>query len=581
MDYSSKDLPIGLLCMAVIIAVHGTYIANGFIWLDHGDIEDGRAIIPLSQWMNAFVTPFAATGFYRPLVTLLHSLDAAIWNSWAPGYHCTNLALHAAAAFAASLFLGCFVPLSRLERWAVVLAFGVHPVAILPTGCISYRSEPLMALFSFIAVWSYANARRDGKIGWFAAIFLSTAFACMAKETAFFYIPSFILLWEFIQIRLSARQQTGATTDHENGSLFGGTVREGTKRWPAVIVAAAALGAVFYLRHHALPLTWRITPVALPPLQGVATRLSVIARHLVNLVSPLPPLFSDAVTIVGVQYLLAGIGAIALGAILLLKFRRRFPFQVMTMAMLIAIELFPALNIVPLPRFFSPHYAYLAVAPAAGAAILLTRTIRRVFRPGIAYGFCLLWLCWGLAAGVSTIRSGKRFKSDLTFFTPEVQKDRRFLEAWFYLGNYHLDNSEYGKAWNDYEQGVQSGPGFIAFVDRPQVLVNQAGAAMQLNDLSSADSVLRLAMDCSPPAWQRVIASNRAFIAGRRGDYGAVIALLAGKEEYLQFPEPCLILADALRHSGQEKEAAEMDKRSIETAATSGKSLFKNMGSLR
>ncbi len=64
------DAVLAVSCVAVLIAAHCTYMANGFIWLDHGDIEDGRALVPLSQWMHAFLTPFASSGFYRPAVTL-------------------------------------------------------------------------------------------------------------------------------------------------------------------------------------------------------------------------------------------------------------------------------------------------------------------------------------------------------------------------------------------------------------------------------------------------------------------------------------------------------------------------------
>ena len=31
--------------LAVTFLVHTSYLANGFVWLDHGDIESGRAIV--------------------------------------------------------------------------------------------------------------------------------------------------------------------------------------------------------------------------------------------------------------------------------------------------------------------------------------------------------------------------------------------------------------------------------------------------------------------------------------------------------------------------------------------------------
>lgn len=555
----------GLLCLAIIAAVHLSYIANGFIWLDHGDIENGRAIIPLAQWWVAFAKPLAATGFYRPLVTLLHSLDASLWTSWAPGFHLTSIALHCAAAFAAPLFIGCFLPLSPFERCAVVLAVGLHPLGMLPAGAISFRSEPLMALFTFLAVWSYAKARSGNGRRWLAAAFFSTALACFSKETACFYIPLFLALWEIIRFACSARGSSGMPPANRATAAVSALPLI-LKLAPAV-VTATAIGSVVCLRLCAVPRLWRITAAPLPFFEGIATRLSVIGIHLVNLVSPLPPRLGDAVSIVGMGNPGAVAVAVALIAAVGLMLRRGFSFQGTAMLLLLGIGLFPALTILPLPRFYSPHYAYVAVAPVAGIVILLVRAVRHRFGPAAERGFSALALTWLLVAALSTAIWGGRFKSDLTFFGPEVARDQRFLEGWFYLGNYYRDRGNLDEAWQAYQKGLLSGPGFIAFIDRPEVLINQSAVAIWRNDLASADSLMLLARACAPPYLQPDITCNRAFIAGRRGDWDTVIALLAGKEENLQRPQACFILAAALRQRGYEKESREMNQRALKLQA--------------
>jgi len=138
-----------LLCAAVIAAFHVTYVNNGFVWLDHGDIEQGRALIPLVAMAACLYKLISGYRFYRPLVTLFHSIDASLWGISAPGFHCTNIALHCVAALAAPFLVPHFFPLSLCERCLVTVIFGLHPVAILSVGCISYRSEPLLALFTF------------------------------------------------------------------------------------------------------------------------------------------------------------------------------------------------------------------------------------------------------------------------------------------------------------------------------------------------------------------------------------------------------------------------------------------------
>src|SRR3989338_4340814 len=93
-----------------------SYINNGFTWLDHGDIERGRAIIPITNLKDAFFTRFGQTGFYRPVVTIINSIDFALYGLWAHGFHLTNVILHTAVSGAAVLFIGVFFPLTFYEK---------------------------------------------------------------------------------------------------------------------------------------------------------------------------------------------------------------------------------------------------------------------------------------------------------------------------------------------------------------------------------------------------------------------------------------------------------------------------------
>src|SRR5437667_4026809 len=94
-----NKLPIWVYYLSVLFFIflfHLSFIGNGFVWLDHGDIEKGRAIISLGNFSDAFLMRFGETGFYRPLVTIMHSIDAAMYGMWAPGFHLTNVLLHLA-----------------------------------------------------------------------------------------------------------------------------------------------------------------------------------------------------------------------------------------------------------------------------------------------------------------------------------------------------------------------------------------------------------------------------------------------------------------------------------------------------
>jgi tetratricopeptide (TPR) repeat protein len=148
--------------------------------------------------------------------------------------------------------------------------------------------------------------------------------------------------------------------------------------------------------------------------------------------------------------------------------------------------------------------------------------------------------------GVSTIHAGNRFQSDLTLFAPEVKRDPRFSEAWFYVGNYYRMAGNLNAADSAYDSGLAPAPGVIRFFDRTEFLINKSNVAVRRGDLAAADSLMRIAQSGAPDALQPDIAYIRADIAARRGDYDAVIALLSTNENNLRRPEARRLLDRAL-----------------------------------
>ena len=178
------------------VLIHASYVGNGFTWLDHIDIEQGKAVVPLSEWQATFTTRYGETGFYRPLVTLTHSVDAAIYGPRAAGFHLTNVLLHLAFVASGVLFLSRFISFHERELRLAALIVLAHPLGWLPVGSISYRPELLVAFGTLLAVYFHARARLTGKPRWVALTFSTVLFGLFSKETALVWIPSFILLWE-------------------------------------------------------------------------------------------------------------------------------------------------------------------------------------------------------------------------------------------------------------------------------------------------------------------------------------------------------------------------------------------------
>ena len=197
-----------LLIIILLIAflIHLSYLNNGFIWLDHGDIETGRTILSISKLSQAFFTRLGETKFYRPIVAILNSLDFYLFgiNPW--GYHLTNLLLFLLVYYSTYIFALNFFGLKQRESLFVALVAGIHPLSILPVGVISYRQELLAAAFTYLAVSAYIKARITEKSIPAVATAAFWLLAIFSKETALFWVPSFIFIREWTRDFKKIRQ---------------------------------------------------------------------------------------------------------------------------------------------------------------------------------------------------------------------------------------------------------------------------------------------------------------------------------------------------------------------------------------
>ena len=93
-----------IIVIAFIALLHFAYLPNGFIGPDHTNIERGHAVVPMSSWPIIFFSRYSQTSFYRPIVTLLNSLDFDAYGRMALGFHLTNVLLHMGVVLATPFF---------------------------------------------------------------------------------------------------------------------------------------------------------------------------------------------------------------------------------------------------------------------------------------------------------------------------------------------------------------------------------------------------------------------------------------------------------------------------------------------
>ena len=558
----SRDQHVLFLTITLILIFifHLSYLNNGFTWLDHGDIERGRALLSLSSLPTAFTTHFAQTGFYRPLVTILNSLDYSLYKFWAPGYHLTNLLLHLGVSLLAARFISLFFSINHLEKLLIILLVGLHPIGWLPVGAISYRQELLLSFFTLTGIYYHVKARTSGKTKYILLTFISFLAALFSKETALFLLPAIILFWELTNVILNEVPYSGTKSkdlsrmrDSSSDKLrdsstpiksgVGTTITKFTLR--LLFAEFSVILIYLLLRLHAVPELWRTSSLSLPFPQALATRFTAAGRLLFQLFSPFRPGLSDAVKVSSFN----NFGPILLTAAFIFSdsilARRRLRSNWSIALTLLLITLFPALNIIPLPRFYSPHYGYIMLPAAASLAVLFLRIFskKNIFGKISSLGIAL----WLLVAAVSTFQAGFQFKNDFTLFAPEVSRDDRFAEGHQYLGDYHFRLQNYQLAATHYQSALRENLSVIAFVDRASVMNNLAGVYLALKKLDEAD---RLLLELSyKPGWSdnQTLLYNRALIATEKEDWQKVIALLRRPDISWTRPEPLLLLEKALQ----------------------------------
>lgn len=466
---------------ALAVASHAAALRGGFIWLDHAHLEGGLALVePGSLWAS-FTRGFAGTGYYRPLVTISLSLDAVLSHTPA-WFRVVTLGWHALAAVMVSV-AARWLRLSARAALVAGLVFAVHPLTSLVASATAFRSEAMCLVF-LLGLLVAHEARRPMWAG------LALLLGALTKETAWLLGPLLIGALEL------SRRSTPEAPGHA---------------WPRRTLVAEALA---FAGATALRLLW-VPPfrARFPELSlgdALGTRLAAFTKSLLAAGIPADRSICDAFPVTGLASASALAGGLALAGIGYLAFRRR------GLWLLLALALLPSLQLVPVMRWWSPHYLYV---PLAFAAMLLGRASER-WQRGRLLGLALAGAaCFAL----SFVESG-RYASDERLFRPEVEREPACREGEFYLAEAARVAGRWQEAGARYAHASAPAPGYLAYVDEGAALVNLGAMLMVVGRLDAAQTAFTHAL-ARPldPTEVRGVRQNLALLSRLRG--GAPVSL--------------------------------------------------------
>ncbi|MBN1527192.1 MAG: tetratricopeptide repeat protein [Candidatus Omnitrophica bacterium] len=414
--------------------VYANTLDNPFVWDDENIIMRNAFIKNWSHVGNIFSSDLGAGAgtlyhSYRPLQVLTYLIDHSLWEGNVRGYHISNILVHILAACSFFVFT-CLLCGDRTLALFAALLFVVNPLHTEAVTYISGRSDPLSALFLFIALICYLAYLDKGSKGWLAAVCAGYAASLLSKETAIVF-PALIVIYHVV-FKKPARP-LGA----------------------AVIAGVTFIYAVF--RGVALR---ALMPHTVDHF-GLAQRLPgvfvALARYLKLLIAPFGLhmeyglkifRFSDPAAFAGMAAAVCLVAAIALSW----QLSRLLAFSIAWFL----ITLLPVSNIYPINAYMAEHWLYL---PSAGFFLIVAAGLRRLYRDNrrktmavVLFGALFIFY------GAITMRQNAFWKDWVTFYsyTLRYAPDSNILHL--NLGNAYLCLDRKEEAIEEYRKVIGLNP---------------------------------------------------------------------------------------------------------------------------
>lgn len=219
--WCAKPWFVLVIFFVIGLGIYFPCLHGGRIWDDNYLIGENpffrSPIFALEVFrQHLFAESFSA--HYRPVQVLSYMLDYSLWGEATPGYHCTNVLIHSAAAWLLFLLVRGLLPGLwsgarglTMPAFLVALLWLVHPVHNAAVAYIAGRADSLAALFS-IGAWlmwrdSWNRLAVASRLMWRALAALLFLLALCSKEIALVWALLFALHTLFFDDRLNRKSR--------------------------------------------------------------------------------------------------------------------------------------------------------------------------------------------------------------------------------------------------------------------------------------------------------------------------------------------------------------------------------------
>lgn len=464
----STPRTILLICLVSFLA-YANSLGGEFVFDDTDQIVENQTIRSWSSLGSAFTTHVwqfregqgalnipPPLPYYRPLFTVMLTVEYQLFGLWPQGWHLVSLLLHllcAVGVFYVVLLLSGRKPVALFSA----LLFAVHPVHSESVSWISGMTDPLFGVFFLASFWLYLRAREAGdnageRKRLLVLSFSMFALSAFAKETAL----SLVLLVFGYELIASL------------GSAKARLISAARRTLPYLGVSLLYLIPRYLVLGESM---WKNPQAPERPIAYTLLTLPfVICSYIAHLVWPVGlsvTYNTHFVTSAGSPRFLAPAAALGLFALVLFLYRRNVSRDVWQSLLLILVPLLPVLNLGQVSQeeyLVFDHYLYLSVA---GFGYLVATGISKLGqfdkstepaasrRPGLAIAAMSLII---LALGIAGSRENKSWADSYALWSNAARVSPGYWATHYNTGLALLNSKRFDKAQTTLERAAAINP---------------------------------------------------------------------------------------------------------------------------
>lgn len=440
-----------------VLAAWMTGLPDGFVWVDHVEIENGGyRVVCLSDLASVWTQSLdqflerhegqlvSRGGYLRPVYALSLSLDWALWGNRPWFYHVENVVWHMIVV--CGLYCLGRQLLGRVDHgegivfWSTLL-FAVHPLGVHSVTWISGRKDLMCAAFSVMSLLAFARtgfvdrpARGDRPrpVLWAAVSVSCLLLALLSKELAF-VVPVYAGVWWWFVASGVGRPDVSPS---------------GRASWICLALLWSCAGAVLVYRVAVLgSLGLDAGHPASSFLRNAGTYGRLMWCYVASGLLPTNPSIVDRWPVtreIGLVEIAALLGWLLVIGVGIAGLVRRWPF--ILLVLWYVIWMIPASGILPLRHLYAERYLYPATWGMAGLVVFTI--FRIVSQEKLTHRWFRSVLLCGIALSLAlrTTTESRYWWSDESLFSHAIQQDPNYVEGRAGLAALALSRQDYEKA---------------------------------------------------------------------------------------------------------------------------------------